>query len=80
MRGPVVVPSAGSRGAVRDIAAWPTSVPGLAVAEMPRQHKCGGLAWCVIHARSGKRAPYCLPDPESALAFAQMTHDNGVIA
>jgi hypothetical protein len=47
---------------------------------MPRQHKYGGLAWCVIHARSGKRAPYCLPDPESALAFAQMTHDNGVIA
>jgi hypothetical protein len=73
--GPLLVPASDAAGTVRDIAAWPTGVPGLVVARLPREARsCEGL-WSVLHARSGSRAPYCLPDPEAALGLALALRD-----
>lgn len=70
MNRPVLVTSPDRVGDIRDIPAWPTGVPGLVVAQIPRESdRCVG-AWSVLHARSGSRLPYCLPDPEAALGLA----------
>lgn len=72
MTRPVQVPSP---GAPRDIPAWPTGVPGVVVAEIPPESSsCAGM-WSVVHARSGLRLPYCLPDPEAALGLALAVAD-----
>jgi hypothetical protein len=78
MTGPVPIPSADSVGVVRDVTAWPTGVPGLVVAATPEYAAavlvCLG-SWSVVHARSGRRLPYCLPDPEAALGLALAARD-----
>jgi hypothetical protein len=71
MTGTVLVPSANSTGTVvRDVTAWPTGVPGLVVVPSSAVAAICDGAWSVLHARTGKRLPYCLPDPEGALSLA----------
>lgn len=75
--GPVLVPAVGCDGVSLAITSWPTGVPGLTVAQMPEEsYRCAGK-WSVIHARSGMRLMYCLPDPEAALGLALALRDAG---
>lgn len=77
MSRPVLVASPDRLGDTRDIRSWPTGVPGLVVAQIPPEsERCIGL-WSVLHARSGARLPYCLPDPEAALGLALAVRDAG---
>jgi hypothetical protein len=55
---------------VRDVNAWLTGVPGLVIVQGGKGAAMCAGAWSVMHARSGKRLTFCLPDPESALGFA----------
>ena len=71
MSGTVPVPVATSSGTVvRDVSAWLTGVPGLVIVGGGADAAMCPGAWSVLHARSGKRFPYCLPDPEGALSLA----------
>jgi hypothetical protein len=71
MSGTVLVTATNKTGTiVRDVTAWLTGVPGLVVVRASEGTEMCGGAWSVLHARSGKRLPYCLPDPEGALSFA----------
>lgn len=66
-----MVPVPDDLGVLKNLQAWPTGVPGLVVAQVCHGAPTGCLGtWSVIHARSGKRPPYCLPDPEAALGLA----------
>jgi len=78
MTGPVLVPIADRSGVVLDVPGWPTGVPGLVIIEAPRgvaePAVCDG-SWSVVHARSGNRLSYCMPDPEGALGLALALRD-----
>ena len=71
MTGTVPVTATNSSGTVaRGVTAWLTGVPGLVIVRASTVAAMCDGAWSVLHARSGKRLPYCLPDPEAALSFA----------
>ena len=68
--GPVAVPVPDVNDVITEAAAWPTGVPGLVIGQIPLDAPdCGG-SWLVMHARSGRRLPFCLPGPEAARALA----------
>jgi len=71
MTGTVLVASANRTGTVvRDVTAWLTGVPGIVIVQASAVAAMCDGAWSVLHARTGKRFPYCFPDPELALDFA----------
>jgi hypothetical protein len=71
MTGIVRVSTRNSAGTVvKDVNAWLTGVPGLVIVQGGRGAAMCPGGWSVMHARSGKRLTFCLPDPEGALSLA----------
>ena len=72
---PIAVTVVESDGISRTLTTWPTGVPGLTVVQVPEESAACAGKWSVMHARSGMRLVYCLPDPEAALGLALALRD-----